>query len=132
MNHPEQLDLDFQAPATDGYDSWQWGLAEAERRVAAEYGLPLNAEVCVKLWNLDQEFRGRLKLVGRPRSLTRKEPVELRVGNMPFLSSEIERCTVLESGLPIASSGASRTTSYGRGVASARRETSPTGCCEVP
>jgi hypothetical protein len=131
MNDPEQLPLDFNAPATAGYEMWQWGLAEAERRIAEEWELPLNAQVRVKLWNLDQEFAGRLKLARRPARLHRKEPLELRIASMPFLSTEIETCAVVDGGVQRASSGASSGTSSGRGEASDRRETSPACSNEV-
>lgn len=95
MNTYEQLHLDFHASATDGYATWQWGLAEAEARIAAAYALPLNAVVRVTLRNLDQEFVGALKLRSRPANANGREPLELRIGGMPFLHTEIESCTVL-------------------------------------
>ena len=98
MNLPAQLDLDFHAPAADGYAVWQWDQAQAVKRIGAEWNLPLNATVRVKLWNLDQEFEGRLQLVKRPATLNRKEPLMLHVGTMPFLSTEIESCAVVEDG----------------------------------
>lgn len=93
-----RLDFDFHAPATDGYAVWQWEQAAAERRIAEEWRLPLGRTVRVKLWNLDQEFVGRLQLVKRPATLNRKEPLLLHVGTMPFLSTEIESCAVVEDG----------------------------------
>ena len=95
---PDQLDLDFHSPATDGYAVWQWDQEQAVRRIAEERQLPLGRTVRVKLWNLDQEFVGRLQLVRRPEGLNRKEPLSLSVGTMPFLSTEIESCAVVGNG----------------------------------
>ena len=91
-----QLDLDFHVPATDGYAVWQWDQEQAVRRIAEEWQLPIGRGVRVRLCNLDQEFVGRLRLDKRPARLDRKEPLALRVGDMPFLSVEIETCAVVE------------------------------------
>jgi hypothetical protein len=93
----EQLDFDFHAPATDGYDAWQWDRVEAERRIAEAWCLPLGQRVRVKLWNLDQEFTGKLRVEKRPARIHPKEPLMLRVDSMPFLNTEIEACAVVEA-----------------------------------
>ena len=76
---------------------WQWGREQAERRIAEEWQLPLGQTVRVKLWNMDREFTGRLKLAERPTRMDRKEPLALEVGAVPFLSTEIERCAVVKT-----------------------------------
>jgi len=38
---------------------------------------------------------GRLVLAKRPSRLSRHEPLQLSVGTMPFLSTEIESCAVV-------------------------------------
>ena len=40
MGSPQQIDMDFNAPAEDGCEIWQWERRETEKRIVKEWGLP--------------------------------------------------------------------------------------------
>ena len=95
MDAPEQIDMDFNAPADDGYEIWQWERREAEKRIAKEWGLPVGKRVRLKRFNIDYEFEGFLKLVKLPLTINKKQPLEIQIEKMKFLSDEIESCSVI-------------------------------------
>ncbi len=91
---PEQLDLDFGAPAEDGYAIWQWQRKQALQRVSKEWGLPLEQPVRLRLTGIDGEFVGILRLNAMPTTLDRKLPLQLRMDHHVFESTEIEFCSL--------------------------------------
>ncbi len=95
MQNTEQLDIDFFAPAEDGYEIWQWERKEAEQRIAKEWKLPIGKMVCLKRLNIDGEFEGKLGLAKLPLSINKKQPLEVKIGKMKFTSDEIEKCSVI-------------------------------------
>ncbi len=93
MDH-EQLELDFGAPAEDGYACWQWDRRAAEERLGREYHLPLGRLVRLRLFQIDGEFVGRLELAARPTNRGAHSALLLRLGRMTFQSSEVEACVI--------------------------------------
>jgi len=96
MERDGQLELDFHAPAGDGYAVWEWDQEQAVKRIAAEWELPLNRRVRLKLANIDSEFEGELKLAEHPLTMDRRRPLLLKLTPLEFSSVEIERCAVIE------------------------------------
>lgn len=94
MPNSNQLDLDFHAPAEDGYASWQWDREQAVRKIAELWGLPIGREVRLRRRGIDGEFEGPLTLAAMPDRLDRHRPLELRMGKMTFSSEEVETCSV--------------------------------------
>jgi len=95
VTDPEQLDLDFHAPSGEGYENWQWDRKQARRRIAEVWGVAIGQYVRLRIRDIDGEFNGKLILRAYPSRLTRKQPLQLRIGSVDFLSSEIESCAVL-------------------------------------
>ena len=92
----EQAEIDFGSPAGDGYAMWQWDQAEAIKKIAKVWALPLNQRFRLKLVNIDSEFEGFLSLAERPITLDRRKPLVLRLKPLKFCSDEIEHCVVIE------------------------------------
>lgn len=90
-----KIELNFRAPAEDGYAVWQWDRQEAVRRVAKEWSLPLGKQVRLSRWGIDGEFVGNLQLVTLPARMDKRLPLELKIDKMHFPSTEIEACTVI-------------------------------------
>ena len=93
----EQLDFDFNSPAEDGYETWMWNRQQASERIARKYKLPIGRNVRLKRYNIDGEFTGKLELPRIPVTINPKNPIDLKLGNMIFPSSEIEYCIAVES-----------------------------------
>jgi len=90
----EQLDIDFQAPVNDGYDAWQWDRKEAVRQIAKAWALPIGAQVRLRQHGIDGDFEGKLEIATFPKRLNARQPLELKIGKMTFLSTHIETCIV--------------------------------------
>ena len=95
MQDPNQLDLDFHAPAGNGYAAWEWDRQEAVCRVAAEWGLPIGRQVRLRRQGIDGDFEGKLELASLPARIDRRTPLELRIGKMQFPSTEVEACSAV-------------------------------------
>ncbi len=95
MPKDNQLDLDFRAPAEDGYASWQWDRREAVEQIVKLWGLPVGRQVRLRRTGIDGDFEGRLELASMPVRMDRRLPLELRMGKMKFSSGEVETCSVI-------------------------------------
>ncbi len=93
----EQLDLNFGAPVSDGYANWLWERESAIRRIAEEWGIPLNRSVRLRLFGISAEFQGLLRLAEMPLKISRQHPLKLKMDRHVFDISEIEACTVISS-----------------------------------
>ena len=93
---PGQLDLDFQAPVGNGYGSWEWDQREAIKKISGTWGLPINRKVRLKLFDIDSEFEGILRLDEFPLSMDKRRPLTLRLTPLVFSSLEIEQCMVIQ------------------------------------
>ena len=98
MEDSNQLEIDWGAPAVDGYASWQWNRQQAVRRIAELWGLPLGRAVRLRRRGIDGDFEGILQLASLPTHLNRQQPLELRMGSMTFSSEEVETCSVVRLG----------------------------------
>lgn len=98
MDGGEQLEMDFQGPAGDGYARWQADYRRLQESIAAKWSMPINRPVRLELKNVDGAFEGMLRLAERPHDLDSRRPLLLRLDRMTFFSNEIERCLVLAGG----------------------------------
>lgn len=96
-DEPEQLDLNFGAPVSDGYANWLWEREAAVQRIAELWGIPLGQSVRLTLYGIDGEFQGVLRLAEMPSKLDRSVPLKLKMGRHVFDISEVETCTVIAS-----------------------------------
>lgn len=96
-NEPIQGIFDFQDGNANGYENWMREQEKKLSAIRAEWRLPLDKRVRVRLVNMDQEFEGYLKLAEIPAVLDHRHPLHLRIERMDFLSTHIEACVVLNS-----------------------------------
>ena len=93
-----QLDLDFHAPAGDGYAAWQWDRREAVKLISVTWGLPIGRLVRLRRSGIDGEFEGKLELATMPPRMDHRLPLELRMGKMTFSSTEVDVCVAVAEG----------------------------------
>ncbi len=91
-----QGELDFDYGNSNGYENWLRSREEYYDVIRRKWSLPVGRSVCVRLFNIDGEFKGRLHLSRQPQRLDGKGVLHLRLGSVDFFNSDIEQCVVLD------------------------------------
>jgi len=84
--------FDFESGNSNGINNWYQQQDAIKEKIRQKWGLPLEKNVLIKLYGIDENFSGRLKLTRTPIKISRKEPIQLRIGDTEFLSTDIEQC----------------------------------------
>jgi hypothetical protein len=77
----DQLEFDFDAPNADvsGYENWRNENKARLKRIAAEWCVPLDSTVRLRLKNMEGEYTGYLILLEHPPKISRKRCGALRL-----------------------------------------------------
>ncbi len=87
--------FDFESGNADGIENWRRERGVLLASIREEWGLPVGRRARVTLAGIDREMEGLLEVAGIPRTIDRKQPLELRIAGVRILSTEIEGCRVV-------------------------------------
>ena len=78
-----------------GFENFHKEQQEFLNKVRKEWCLPIGKTVRIKIFDIDGEFEGKLKLAKFPKEINKHHPLYLKVGDTPIESSDIEQCHLL-------------------------------------
>lgn len=87
--------FDFDTGNPHGFENFQKEREEFLDKVRKEWRLPIGKIVRIKLFDIDGEFEGKLKLAESPKEINHRHSLYLKVGDTPIESSDIEQYHVL-------------------------------------
>lgn len=92
MEHEE---FNFTRPVMGEVDPLQTDWEALEDRASKVWNIPLRKKALFKLKGILKEFEGVIRVARRPITWDRRQKLNLRIGNTPFTTDDIEQFTVL-------------------------------------